>query len=84
MMLLGHNSGAIVVKLNTAAISGFLSTIKQRWAAFHPAGPLGYYFLDDQFATLYSAEQKTGGLFTAFTVIAIVIAGLGLFGLALI
>jgi putative ABC transport system permease protein len=82
MMLLGNNSGGIIVKVNTTDVSGFISDTRQRWAAFSPAGPFSYYFLDDRFASLYTAEQRTGQLFTSFTIIAILIAGLGLFGLA--
>ncbi len=82
MLLLGNNFGGVLVKVNTADIPGLLGDLKQHWAAFSPAGPFSYYFLDDRFATLYVAEQRTGQLFTAFTVIAILIAGLGLFGLA--
>jgi putative ABC transport system permease protein len=82
MLLLGNNSGGLIVTINTTDVKGFLADTKERWAAFHPAGPFGYYFLDDQFAALYSTEQKTGSLFTSFTILAIIIAGLGLFGLA--
>lgn len=82
MLLLGHNEGGMLVKVNSADMSSFLADIRQRWAAFHPRGPFGYYFLDDRFAHLYTAEQRTGRLFTGFTLIAILIAGLGLFGLA--
>jgi putative ABC transport system permease protein len=38
--------------------------------------------VDEQFASLYGAEQRTGSIFTSFAVIAVIIAGLGLFGLA--
>jgi len=82
MLLLGNNQGGMLVKVNTADMSSFLSDTRQRWAGFHPKGPFGYYFLDDRFAHLYTAEQRTGRLFTGFTLIAILIAGLGLFGLA--
>ena len=82
MLLLGNNYGGMLVKVNTADMPGLLGMIKQRWSAFNTAGPLNYYFLDERFATLYTAERQTGRLFTAFTVIAILIAGLGLFGLA--
>jgi len=82
MMLLGDNYGGIIVKVNTAEAGGFLSDAKRDWATFNPAGPLSYFFLDDRFAMLYTAEQHTGRLFTAFTIIALLIAGLGLFGLA--
>jgi putative ABC transport system permease protein len=82
MLLLGNNKGGIVVKINSADAADFLRDTRQRWAAFSPAGPFSYFFLDDRFANLYISEQHTGRLFTAFTIIAIVIAGLGLFGLA--
>ena len=82
MMMLGGNYGGILVKVKTADIGGFLADTKQQWRAFNPAGPFGYYFLDEQFANMYVSEQRTGRLFTAFTIIAILIAGLGLFGLA--
>src|SRR6185437_6258477 len=82
MLLLGRNLGGILVKVNTADVAGFLNDTKKAWTTFSPAGPFSYYFLDDHFATMYAAEQRTGRLFSAFTVIAILIAGLGLFGLA--
>ena len=82
MLLLGNNQGGVLVKVNTADIPGFLDAAKKQWATFSPAGPFSYYFLDDRFATMYLAEQRTGSLFSAFTIIAILIAGLGLFGLA--
>jgi len=82
MMLLGNNSGGAIVKVNTADIRGFIDDTRQRWVAMSPAGPFSCYFLDDRFASLYTAEQRTSRLFTAFTIIAVLIAGLGLFGLA--
>lgn len=88
MMILGGNQGGFLVKLNTAGtqlttgISSFIDNARRQWASFHPDGPLSYYFLDDQFSKLYTSERHTGELFSAFTLIAILIAGLGLFGLA--
>ncbi|HXO77349.1 MAG TPA: FtsX-like permease family protein, partial [Puia sp.] len=82
MMLMGNNYGGMLVKVNTADIRGFIDDVKKKWEAFSPAGPFGYYFLDEKFERLYNTERRTGRLFTAFTLIAILIAGLGLFGLA--
>ncbi len=82
MMMLGRNDGGIILKIKTDNVKGFLDDMKKQWDAFQPAGPLNYQFLDEKFASLYSAEQSTGQLFTSFTVIAILIASLGLFGLA--
>jgi putative ABC transport system permease protein len=82
MMLLHGNEGGILVKVNTADVGSFLTDTRNHWASFHPKGPFGYYFLDERFAHFYTSEQRTGKVFTAFTLIAILIAGLGLFGLA--
>lgn len=82
MMLLGNNYGSLIVKLRTADIQGLLGNIKNYWNDFNPSRPLDYYFLDDHFASLYRAEEKTGQISTVFAVIAVLIASLGLFGLA--
>jgi putative ABC transport system permease protein len=82
VVILGANYGGFLVKINTQGVSGFIDDTRRQWAAFHPDGPLSYFFLDDRFAKLYVSEQHTGQLFSAFTIIAILIAGLGLFGLA--
>jgi len=82
MMILGGNQGGFLVKVNTREVSGFIDDTRRQWTSFHPDGPLSYFFLDDRFARLYVSEQHTGQLFSAFTIIAILIAGLGLFGLA--
>jgi putative ABC transport system permease protein len=82
IMLLGKNSGSIIVKVRTANIHHFLSDLINQWADFKTGGPLTYYFLDDHFAALYASEQKTGQIFTIFAIIAILVASLGLFGLS--
>jgi putative ABC transport system permease protein len=82
MMMLGNNGRGILVKVNGSDMAGFLNSAKNDWAAFKSEGPFNYYFLDDKFASLYESEQRTGSIFTSFTIIALLIAGLGLFGLA--
>lgn len=82
MMMLGNNYGGIVIKINTSNVNGFLSDLKKQWDSFNPAGPLDYTFLDDNFAKLYASEIRTQHIFSAFAIIAIIIASLGLFGLS--
>ncbi|MFD1145192.1 ABC transporter permease [Larkinella insperata] len=82
MMLLGYNSGAIQVKVKVDDAAGVIASMRQKWAAFNPPAPFTYTFLDERFEALYASEQKTGSLFTVFAGISIVIACLGLFGLA--
>lgn len=82
MMLLGRNSGAIIVKIKATDAADMIASFRKQWDAFNPAAPFTYSFLDERFAFLYEAEQKTSQLFTLFAIISIVIACLGLFGLA--
>lgn len=82
MMMLGGNAGGLIVKIKTKDVKGFLDKLKSSWASFNPAGPLGYYFLDENFARLYAGEERTQRIFSAFAILAIIIASLGLFGLS--
>ena len=81
MMLLGRNTGSVITKINTTDIKGFVAAVKKDWEAFGSNAPFSYSFLDDRFAALYAAEEKTGRIFTLFAIISVVIASLGLFGL---
>jgi len=80
--VLGNNYGGLVVKINTSDVKGFLSDLKKQWDSYNPEGALDYTFLDDNFAKLYASEIRTQKIFSAFALIAIIIAGLGLFGLS--
>jgi len=82
MMLYGHNNGSIMVKIKTADVHGLVTDIKKQWDGYSTGIPFSYSFLDDQFAQLYSSEEHVGAIFTTFSVIAVIIACLGLFGLA--
>jgi putative ABC transport system permease protein len=81
MMMLYHNNGTLMVKIRTTDVSGFLSDVKKEWNAYNARTPFSYYFLDDKFASVYAAEEKTGQIFTSFAVVAVLIASLGLLGL---
>jgi putative ABC transport system permease protein len=81
MMVLGQNSGGIMVKVKTDDIPAFIESAKQKWATYNLQNPFSWYFLDDRFAALYASERKTGKLFTFLTVVAVVIACMGLVGL---
>jgi putative ABC transport system permease protein len=82
MMMLGGNFGGLIVKINTRDVKGFLTDLKKHWDSFNPMGPLEYNFLDEKFAALYVSEQRTKQIFSAFAILAIIIASLGLFGLS--
>ncbi len=81
IMFLDNRGNSIIVKMKTADIKNLLTDIKSKWNSFNPGGPFGYTFLDESFNNLYQAEERTGKIFTAFAIIAILIASLGLLGL---
>ncbi|HUR11346.1 MAG TPA: ABC transporter permease [Flavitalea sp.] len=68
----------VKVKGNVPAALGFL---EKTWKERITGRPFEYHFLDEDFAALYKAEQKTSGVFTAFAAVAILLACLGLFAL---
>ena len=59
-----------------------IAYIEKTWKDFMPNRPFEYEFLSEQYRQLYQSEQKQGKLFTVFSGLAILIACLGLFGLA--
>ena len=63
-------------------IPGTISFIESKWKKLLPGEPFNFFFLDDDFDRQYRAEEKVQNIFRSFTIIAIVIACLGLFGLA--
>ena len=59
-----------------------VTTLESNWKSIAPDEPLQYTFLDENFDNLFKAEERMGDLFTVFTLLAILVACLGLFGLA--
>ncbi len=62
-----------------AATLGFLGQI---WQEYRPNFPFEYDFLDQRYAQLYQNEHALGRIFIIFSVLAVFVACLGLFGLA--
>ena len=63
-------------------ISGTLQFIESVWRTHSPETPFRHFFIDESLVKLHEADAKFGQMFTAFAALAIVIACLGLFGLA--
>ncbi len=59
-----------------------LKNIEDRWKAFDIERPISYGFLEDRLSALYESDQQTGKIFTLFTAVTIIMACVGLFGLA--
>lgn len=73
---------AVAVKLRTADIKNTIAYINGVWSKFLPGYPLDYKFMDETYGTMYKAETKLSDLLWIFTVMAIVVGCMGLFGLA--
>jgi putative ABC transport system permease protein len=70
------------IKMNTDDISATLSYIKKTWNTFEKERSFGYFFVDENFDSLYNSEERLSQIITFFASIAIFVACLGLFGLA--
>ncbi len=73
----------MMVKVNTNDIQNSLQLIEDQWNKSFRGNPFDYFFLDEYFNSYYEAERQFKGLFSIFTILAIVVGCLGLFGLTL-
>jgi len=69
------------VKLSSQNYSKTIADIEARWKEFIPNSPLQYYFVDEDFEKMYIREKQNAQMAVIFSIIAIFIAALGLFGL---
>jgi putative ABC transport system permease protein len=75
------NNNRIQLKLDARNIAVAVSNIEKTWKQAFPELPFQYTFLDQDFNSQYAADQKRGKIFTAFSVLTILITCLGLLGL---
>ncbi|MDA1369290.1 MAG: ABC transporter permease [Proteobacteria bacterium] len=76
------NFGQMALKLSGNDMTETLNFIESTWTSFLPGTPYRQEFMDQRFEEMYRSEQRQSEIFTAFSIMAILIAGLGLFGLA--
>jgi len=81
-MLYNADNQAMAIKVSAENLSGTLVAIEDLWKKVNPGATFEYDFLDEQFANLYRNEQAFSSMFTHFTILAMLIAGLGLFALS--
>lgn len=72
----------IIVHSRPGSPGPLLTSLETAWHQLDPNEPFEYSFLDEDFQRNYSAEQRLSALIRYFTVMAILISCLGLFGLA--
>ena len=77
----GRNA-IIAARIKTEDLSTAISSITGVWEKFMPNQTVRYSLLDESYASMYEETKRTGNIFTACATLAILIACLGLFGLA--
>ncbi|HEY8784055.1 MAG TPA: ABC transporter permease [Mucilaginibacter sp.] len=73
---------SLSIKVSTHNLPALLARIEDKWKTLAPNEHFEYSFMDEDFDAMYRTETRMGQLFIIFTTLAIIIACLGLFGLA--
>ena len=82
VLYLREDRGRIAMRVHTANVERLVTQVGDTWGKMMPGVPFSYTFMDDEFNRAYEAEQRMGGISLSFSLLAIFIACLGLFGLA--
>jgi len=85
-LMLMHRPGQfinILVRFETGNTTGLISSLQNEWRKIAPHKPFHYTFIDENLALVYKDEKQTRDLIATFAMIAIGIAAIGLFGMAL-
>jgi len=77
-----QNPEYLIAKIQTSQVADVIAYTEETWKAINPSTPFSYSFLDQDFQRNYEKEKRTSTIILYFTVIAIVISCIGLFGLA--
>ncbi len=75
------NYGYFSLRLTAGATSKTIKQVEKVWTDFVTDDPFQYFFMDEEFALKYREERQNAQLSVIFSILAIIIASLGLFGL---
>ncbi len=81
-LLLQKSAGLISFKVTASKIPMILKEAEVKWKRMASGMPFSYKFMDDSFNEVYKAERRVGFIALSFSALAIIVACLGLFGLA--
>ncbi|MDW3208983.1 MAG: ABC transporter permease [Reichenbachiella sp.] len=76
------DSNGMVVRLNESSYKEGLAHLEATYQNYFPQTPLSYSFLDERFNTLFREDQQFGNVIATFSILAVIVASLGLFGLS--
>jgi putative ABC transport system permease protein len=72
----------IMIRFGEGDIASTLEFVEHNWQTYMPQTIFEYKFLDESFDRLFASEQRTGKAFSVFSLLSILIAAMGLFGLS--
>jgi len=75
------NWGYVSIKMSPTASSVTIEEIEKIWGSFTNNDPMQYFFMDNDFERMYKEEKQNAQLAILFTILGILIASLGLYGL---
>lgn len=75
-------SAFLNVRIKTDQVKETLDRLEATWASLQPSSEFDYFFLDSHYDNQYRAEMSLGKVIAFFTLLAVIIACMGLFGLA--
>lgn len=82
ILVLTNDANQLYLRYSGEQPAQVLDMLTNTWNKYAGGEPLQYSFLDEEYDEAFRAEERLGTVFTIFTIIAIFIASLGLFGLA--
>ncbi len=82
--MMNKRAGVLSIRLADGDTQAQLAQLEKVWNKVLPAFPFNYRFVEGAVAREYDQEQRSGGLFGAYAALAIIIACMGLFGLAML
>ncbi len=71
----------LFIKISGNNVASTITGLQKTWKERIVSRPFEYHFLDEDYDALYKSEQRTAGVFTTFSTLAILLACLGLFAL---
>jgi putative ABC transport system permease protein len=77
-----YNGGFYSFKIATNDLEKTIGQVKKEYDSFFPGNEFSYFFMDDQFNKQYKDDQVFGKLVSSFSLLAVLIASLGIFGLS--
>lgn len=82
VLKLDEDRDALNIRINSTNIPALLALVENKWKELSPHQQFVYSFMDQDFDAAYRSEQRIGTIFISFSTLAILIACLGLLGLA--